>query len=61
VKWPRSLDAAAWSRRLDMYQGYLGRGFAAEANDMEITTALLGHAPRTYEAFAREIADRWRT
>jgi uncharacterized protein YbjT (DUF2867 family) len=55
--------APAWSAfdiRM-MYQGYLERGFAAEANDIETLTALLGHAPRTYEAFARECADRWRT
>jgi hypothetical protein len=39
-----------------MYQGYLERGFAAEANDEEIVAALLGHAPRTYETFARESA-----
>jgi uncharacterized protein YbjT (DUF2867 family) len=44
-----------------MYQGYLERGFAAEENDIETLTALLGHAPRTYEAFAREMADTWNT
>jgi len=43
-----------------MYQGYLERGFVTEANDIETLTALLGHAPRTYEAFARECADSWR-
>jgi uncharacterized protein YbjT (DUF2867 family) len=55
--------APAWSAfdiRM-MYQGYLERGFAAEALDEEILTALLGHAPRTYEAFAREIAAGWKT
>jgi uncharacterized protein YbjT (DUF2867 family) len=55
--------APAWSAfdiRM-MYQGYLERGFAAEVNDIETLTALLGHAPRTYEAFARDCADRWRT
>lgn len=61
--------APAWSAfdiRM-MYQGYLERRFAAEANDeaeandIETLTALLGHAPRTYEACARESADRWRT
>jgi hypothetical protein len=41
--------------------GYLERGFAAEANDKEIVAALLGHAPRTHEAFARENAASWKT
>jgi pimeloyl-ACP methyl ester carboxylesterase len=55
--------APAWSAfdiRM-MYQGYLERGFAAEENDIAILMALLGHAPRTYEAFARESADEWAT
>ncbi len=55
--------APAWSAfdiRM-MYQGYLERGFAAEANDEEVFAALLGHAPRTYEAFARETAASWKT
>jgi uncharacterized protein YbjT (DUF2867 family) len=43
-----------------MYQGYLERGFAAEPGDLATLTALLGHAPRTYEAFARESADKWK-
>ena len=54
--------APAWSAfdiRM-MYQGYLERGFAAEASDDEIVAVLLGHAPRAYEAFARETADRWK-
>jgi uncharacterized protein YbjT (DUF2867 family) len=55
--------APAWSAfdiRM-MYQGYLERGFAAEANDVETLTALLGHAPRTYEAFVRETTHSWKT
>jgi len=54
-------NAPAWSAfdiRM-MYQGYLERGFAAEENDIATLTALLGHAPRTYEAFARETVDGW--
>jgi uncharacterized protein YbjT (DUF2867 family) len=54
--------APAWSAfdiRM-MYQGYLERGFVAEDRDVEDLTALLGHVPRTYEAFARETADAWR-
>jgi hypothetical protein len=41
--------------------GYLEPGFAAEANDEETVAALLGHAPCTYEAFARESAASWKT
>jgi uncharacterized protein YbjT (DUF2867 family) len=53
--------APAWSAfdiRM-MYQGYLERGFAAGPGDLERLTALLGHAPRTYEAFARETTAEW--
>ena len=42
-----------------MFQGYLERGFAAGPGDLETLTALLGHLPRTYEAFARETAAEW--
>jgi hypothetical protein len=42
-----------------MFAGYLERGFAAQENDIETLTALLGHAPRTYEAFAHETAETW--
>jgi uncharacterized protein YbjT (DUF2867 family) len=42
-----------------MFQGYLERGFAAEAGDVETLTQLLGHPPRRYEDFAREIALNW--
>jgi hypothetical protein len=55
--------APAWSAfdiRM-MYEGYLERGFAAEAQDEGIVAVLLGHAPRTYEAFARETAASWKT
>lgn len=44
-----------------MFQGYLERGFAAEAGDIETLTALLGHAPRRYEDFARETVTDWQT
>ena len=53
--------APAWSAfdfRM-MFQGYLERGFAAEPADLETLTALIGHSPRTYEAFARETAAEW--
>jgi uncharacterized protein YbjT (DUF2867 family) len=42
-----------------MFQGYLERGFAAEPTDLETLTTLIGHLPRTYEAFARETAAEW--
>jgi uncharacterized protein YbjT (DUF2867 family) len=44
-----------------MFQGYLERGFAAEKGDAEILTRLLGHSPRSYEAFALETARAWQT
>jgi uncharacterized protein YbjT (DUF2867 family) len=42
-----------------MFQGYLERGFTAEAGDIETLTDLLGHPPRRYEDFARETALTW--
>jgi uncharacterized protein YbjT (DUF2867 family) len=42
-----------------MFQGYLERGFVAEAEDIETLTKLLGHAPRRYEDFAKETAASW--
>jgi uncharacterized protein YbjT (DUF2867 family) len=42
-----------------MFQGYLERGFIAGAGDIETLTALLGHAPRSYRAFAKETALSW--
>ncbi|MBD5604001.1 MAG: NAD-dependent epimerase/dehydratase family protein, partial [Candidatus Eremiobacteraeota bacterium] len=55
-------NAPAWSAfdiRM-MFQGYLERGFVAGDGALETLTALLGHAPRTYEAFVRETAAGWR-
>ncbi len=57
----RSQRAPSWSA-LDirmMFQGYLERGFVAEAGDLEALTALLGHAPRRYQDFARETHLEW--
>src|SRR5450755_4484249 len=51
-------NAPSWSAfdiRM-MFQGYLDRGFSAEAGDVESLTQLLGHAPRRYEDFAKETA-----
>jgi uncharacterized protein YbjT (DUF2867 family) len=42
-----------------MFQGYLQRGFIAEASDIANLTTLLGHEPRRYEDFARETAQAW--
>ena len=42
-----------------MFQGYLERGFVAEAGDIETLTQLLGHPPRRYEDFAAETAVNW--
>jgi len=53
--------APAWSAfdiRM-MFEGYLERGFTAEPHDLENLTTLLGHPPRTYEAFARETVAGW--
>ena len=49
---------AAFDIRM-MFQGYLERGFVAEGGDVATLTELLGHEPRTYEAFARETLRDW--
>ena len=49
---------AAFDIRM-MFQGYLERGFVAEGGDAATLTKLLGHEPRAYEDFAREIAREW--
>jgi uncharacterized protein YbjT (DUF2867 family) len=54
----RSPSWSAFDIRM-MFQGYLERGFVAVPGDLETLTGLLGHAPRTYEAFARETAAEW--
>jgi len=57
----RSQQAPSWSA-LDirlMFQGYLERSFVADAGDLETLTALLGHAPRRYQEFARETNLEW--
>jgi uncharacterized protein YbjT (DUF2867 family) len=54
-------NAPSWSAfdiRM-MFQGYLERGFVAEAGDVGALTELIGHAPRSYEDFARETAFEW--
>jgi uncharacterized protein YbjT (DUF2867 family) len=49
---------AAFDIRM-MFQGYLERGFVAEAGDAATLTKLLGHEPRTYEDFAHETLGVW--
>lgn len=43
-----------------MFQGYFDRGFISTDADVSRITTLLGHAPRSYESFAAEIAARWK-
>jgi hypothetical protein len=42
-----------------MFESYLERGFIASDSDIEMLTNLLGHPPRRYYDFAREIAANW--
>ena len=42
-----------------MFQGYLERGFIADAGDIETLTELLGQTPRRYQDFARETVLNW--
>jgi uncharacterized protein YbjT (DUF2867 family) len=44
-----------------MFQGYVERGFASTEADVSRVTKLLGHAPRTYEAFVRQTVAEWST
>jgi len=50
--WKRAPSWSAFDIRM-MFQGYLERGFVAEAGGIETLTELLGHTPRRYEDFAR--------
>ena len=43
-----------------MLQGYFDRGFASTETEVARVTGLLGHAPRSYEAFAAETAALWK-
>ena len=44
-----------------MLEGYVERGFASTEADVSRVTKLLGHAPRTYEAFVQETTAEWST
>ena len=50
---------SAFDRRM-MLQGYFDRGFASTDTEVDRITKLLGHPPRSYEAFAAETAAQWR-
>ncbi len=42
-----------------MFQGYVERGFTSTKWQSDRFAAVLGHAPRTYSAFAAEVAKQW--
>jgi uncharacterized protein YbjT (DUF2867 family) len=42
-----------------MLQGYVERGFASTAVEVNRSAKLLGHAPYTYEAFVQQSATEW--
>jgi uncharacterized protein YbjT (DUF2867 family) len=42
-----------------MLEGYVERGFASTEDQVKLVTKLLGHSPRTYEAFVEEAAAAW--
>jgi uncharacterized protein YbjT (DUF2867 family) len=44
-----------------MFSRYQTEGAVATADDLARLTKLLGHAPRSYAAFAREAAAQWAT
>jgi len=43
-----------------MYEGFHSEGFTATAVQIARLTKLLGHAPRSYEAFATQAASEWK-
>ena len=42
-----------------MLEGYVERGFASTETDVTRVAKLLGHPPRTYEAFVEETVADW--
>lgn len=63
-QWEQTMRAnmPAWSAfdlRM-MFQGYFDRGFASTETEVAQLTKVLGHAPRSYEAFATETARLWK-
>jgi uncharacterized protein YbjT (DUF2867 family) len=62
-QWERQMrdNAPSWAAfdlRM-MFQGYFDRGFASTETEVTRITNLLGHAPRSYEAFALECTRLW--
>jgi len=43
-----------------MFQEYFDRGFGSTETEVARLTRLLGHAPRSYENFAKETAAIWK-
>ncbi len=43
-----------------MYRFFQDRGMAAPEEDLERQQLLLGHAPRSFDDFARQLADEWK-
>jgi len=43
-----------------MFEGFYSEGFTATSVQIARLTKLLGHAPRSYEAFANEVVASWR-
>ena len=67
-------DLDAWARQVStmfppwmvgdlrvMYDYFIQNGAHASGRDFAAQEALLGHAPRTFEAFVAELAPAWRT
>ncbi|MBB6143859.1 uncharacterized protein YbjT (DUF2867 family) [Silvibacterium bohemicum] len=44
-----------------MFQGYFDRGFASTETEVTRITKLLGHAPRSYEQFAADTVQLWKS
>ncbi len=66
-------DLDAWSERVKntmpawrvsdlrvMYKFFQDRGMTAPAEELELQQRLLGHKPRTFEDFVKEIAGSWK-
>lgn len=57
---PRMPGWSAYDLRM-MLQGYFERGFASTETEVARLTKLLGHQPRSYEEFAIETAESWKS
>ena len=58
VSFPSGVEVVAGD--LTDLEGYVERGFASTDAEVSRVTKLIGHAPRTYEAFVQEAAASWR-